>query len=237
MPRMTSDWDRSASAWLSAMAEGGDWARGTVLDPAMLDRVERGPVRRALDVGCGEGRFCRLLAREGVEATGIDPTEALIDAARRRDPQGRYLVGRAEDLPFPDRAFDLVVSYLSLVDIEDLAAAAAEMARVLVPGGKLLIANLASHNSAGRWLKDDRGEAVGYLIDDYLQERSFRQKWGGVDIVNWHRPLSIYMQAFLRNGLRLSYFDEPKPRGDAGAAAGRFVRAPWFVVMEWMKEG
>jgi SAM-dependent methyltransferase len=234
---MTNDWDRSASAWLSAMAEGGDWARSAVLDPVMLERVEHGSVRRALDVGCGEGRFCRLLAREDIEATGIDPTEALIDGARRRDPRGRYLAGRAEDLPFADGAFDLVVSYLSLVDIEDLAAAAAEMARVLVPGGKLLIANLASHNSAGRWLKDDRGEAVGFLIDDYLQERSFRQKWDGIDIVNWHRPLSTYMGVFLRNGLRLSYFDEPKPRGDDDPTSGRFVRAPWFVVMEWLKEG
>jgi hypothetical protein len=111
------------------------------------------------------------------------------------------------------------------------------MTRVLVPGGKLLVANLASHNSAGRWLKDDRGEALGYLLDDYLQERPFRQKWDGIDIVNWHRPLSTYMRVFLRNGLRLTYFDEPRPRGDLGPAERRFVRAPWFVVMEWLKEG
>ncbi|HEX8124014.1 MAG TPA: class I SAM-dependent methyltransferase [Allosphingosinicella sp.] len=233
---MTSDWDRSASAWLSAMAEGGDWARRSVLDAVMLERV-RGSGSRALDVGCGEGRFCRLLAREGIEATGVDPTEAFIDAARRNDPGGRYSVGRAEHLPFPDGAFDLVLSYLSLVDIENLAAAAAEMTRVLGPGGKLLIANLASHNSAGRWLKDDRGEAVGFLIDDYLQQRPIRQTWDGIDIVNWHRPLATYMQLFLRQGLRLSYFDEPEPKEDSGSAARRFVRAPWFVVMEWLKEG
>ncbi|HEX8380840.1 MAG TPA: class I SAM-dependent methyltransferase [Allosphingosinicella sp.] len=234
---MTSDWDRSASAWLSAMANGGDWARRAVLDPAMTERLEPRKDRRALDVGCGEGRFCRILAREGIDATGIDPTEVLVEAARRRDPDGRYLVGRAESLPFGDGSFDLVVSYLSLIDIEDLGGAAAEMARVLVPGGKLLVANLASHNSAGRWLKDDRGSAVGYLIDDYLQERPVRQSWDGIDIVNWHRPLSTYMRVFLRNGLRLSYFDEPKPRGDDDPTSGRFVRAPWFVVMEWLKEG
>ncbi len=218
------------------MAGSGDWARRAVLDPVMIERAGTGPERRALDVGCGEGRFCRLLAREGIEATGIDPTEALVEAARRRDPQGRYFVGRAESLPFPDGAFDLVVSYLSLVDIEGLSEAAAEMARVLVPGGKLLVANLAGHNSAGRWLKDDGGRAVGYLIDDYLEERPFRQSWDGIDVVNWHRPLSTYMRVFLRNGLRLSYFDEPKPRGNSDPTSGRFVRAPWFVVMEWLKE-
>lgn len=233
---MKSDWDESAAAWLSAMAEGGDWARTAVLDPVMLERVEREPVRRTLDVGCGEGRFCRLLAGSGVETTGIDPTAALIEAARRRHPEGRYMVARAENLPFRVSSFDLVISYLSLVDIEDLPAAAAEMARVLAPGGKLLIANLASHNSAGRWLEDDRGIAAGYLLDDYLEERSFRQEWNGMNIENWHRPLSSYMQIFLRNRLRLSYFDEPRPSGDLDPTGGRFVRAPWFVVMEWVRE-
>jgi SAM-dependent methyltransferase len=233
---MTSDWDESAEAWLAAMSEGGDWARLAILDPIMIERVELGPVGRVLDVGCGEGRFCRLLARAAVQTTGIDPTAALIEAARRRHPDGRYVMARAENLPFPDGSFDLVVSYLSLVDIEDLRAAVAELARVLAPGGKLLIANLASHNSAGRWLKDDRGNAVGYLIDGYLQERKIRQRWDGVDIVNWHRPLSAYMQALLGNRLRLSYFDEPKPARDGDPTGGRFVRAPWFVVMEWLKE-
>jgi SAM-dependent methyltransferase len=232
---MESGWNESAEAWLAAMAEGGDWARVAVLDPAMMERVGRGPVRRALDVGCGEGRFCRLLAEAGLETTGIDPTATLVEAARERHPHGRYLVGRAEDLPFPDGAFELVVSYLSLVDIEDLPAAVAEMSRVLAPGGKLLIANLASHNSAGRWLKDDRGTAMGYLIDDYLRERPIRQRWDGIDIVNWHRPLSAYMEVLLGASLRLSYFAEPKPRGDADPTGGRFERAPWFLVMEWLK--
>ncbi|HEX8483524.1 MAG TPA: hypothetical protein VF650_16620 [Allosphingosinicella sp.] len=81
------------------------------------------------------------------------------------------------------------------------------------------------------WLKDDRGDPVGYLIGDYLRERPIRQRWDGIDIVNWHRPLSAYMQILLGNRLRLSYFAESAPRGE-----GRFVRDPWFVVMEWLKE-
>ncbi|HTL28869.1 MAG TPA: methyltransferase domain-containing protein, partial [Tepidisphaeraceae bacterium] len=59
--------------------------------------------------------------------------------------------------PFADGAFDLVVSYLSLVDIPGLDRAISEMARVLRPGGALLVANLASHNTAGHWLRDASG--------------------------------------------------------------------------------
>jgi SAM-dependent methyltransferase len=166
---------------------------------------------------------------------GIDPVEAFIRAAHRRDPAGEYRLGRAEELPFADASFDLVVSYLSLVDIEDLAAAVSEMVRVLAPSGRLLIANLASHNTAGRWIEDGQGRTSGYLIDDYLKQHPVRQRWAGIDIVNWHRPLSFYMRHFLAMGLMLTHFDEPAPEPGVDRTDGRFARAPWFVVMEWQK--
>jgi 2-polyprenyl-3-methyl-5-hydroxy-6-metoxy-1,4-benzoquinol methylase len=100
---MASDWDRSASAWLAAIADDGDWAREAVLDQVMLSRFRQSTDKRVLDVGCGEGRFCRLLAKQDVKTTGIDPTAALIEAARQRHPGGDYLVGRAEELPLGTR--------------------------------------------------------------------------------------------------------------------------------------
>lgn len=76
------------------------------------------------------------------------PTPALIAAARARDAEGTYLQAGAERLPFRPESFDLVVSYLSLIDIPDIHAALPEMARVLNRGGALLIANLNSFNTA-----------------------------------------------------------------------------------------
>ncbi len=137
-------WDDSAEAWIADMGAEGDFSRRHVLDAPMLARIRGRDFRNALDVGCGEGRFCRMLAAEGIATIGIDPTARLLAAARTRDPQGRYLEGRAEALPFDDASFDLVISYLTLIDIEDYAGGIAEMARVLRPGGSLLIANLNS---------------------------------------------------------------------------------------------
>ena len=68
------------------MGERGDWGREHVLDPVMLGRVAAGRFERALDVGCGEGRFCRMLKAAGVSVTGIDPTPQLLETARQRDP-------------------------------------------------------------------------------------------------------------------------------------------------------
>ena len=68
---------------------------------------------------------------------------------------------------------DLVISYLSLIDIPDMPAAISEMARVLKPGGALLIANLNSFNTAcSGWVKGGAGERLYFPIDNYLQERS-----------------------------------------------------------------
>lgn len=235
---MSNGWDQSAQAWIASMGKQGDWARQHVLDPVMLGRAARDEHRSALDVGCGEGRFCRMLEASGIQAIGIDPTHVLVDEARRRDPAGDYRLGSAEALPFEAARFDLVVSYLTLVDIADFRAAIREMCRVLKPAGSLLIANLTGFTSACAahgWVKDDEGQRLHFPVDRYLDEFSFELEWRGIRIRNWHRPLAAYMSAFLQAGLQLTYFAEPE--ASSGDTAQREVhrRVPWFVVMEWRK--
>lgn len=227
-------WDQSAAAWLDTMGDDGDFGRVAVLDPVMtgLAGCFSG---KAIDVGCGEGRFVRTLKAQGFDACGIDPTAALIDAARARDPGGDYRVAGGEALPFDDGGFDLVTSYLALCDIENIDAALAEMVRVLKPGGHLLFANLSSINTAGVWKKSLLGEAQYYAIDDYMVERPVRQRWNGIDILNWHRPFSFYMQRLIDLGLILRHFDEPKTQGAYAGTKAKFDRMPNFVVMLWEK--
>lgn len=236
---MDNGWQTSADAWIANMGEEGDFGRRYVLDPIMLPRALAHSPQKALDIGCGEGRFCRMLKLHGVDVTGIDPTPALITAARARDEAGAYLEAAAERLPFGNETFDLVVSYLSLIDIPDIQAAVSEMARVLNPGGALLIANLNSFNTAcgdTGWVKDSAGQRLYYPVDNYLQERSMWIDYRGIRIMNHHRPMSTYVRALLDAGLQLAYFDEPAPSADAPTTeATNYRRAPWFLVMEWVK--
>ena len=236
---MDNWWQASANAWIADMGEHGDFGRRYVLDPVMLPRAVAKAPKRALDIGCGEGRFCRMLRRQSVDVVGLDPTPALLAAARARDTKGVYVEAVAERLPFCDASFDLVVSYLSLIDIADINAAIPEMARVLKPGGTALIANLNSFNTAGAdtgWVKDRDGQRLHFPIDNYLDERSMWIEYRGIRVMNHHRPLSTYMNALLTAGLRLVHFDEPAPAADASPARARqYRRAPWFLVMEWVK--
>ena len=236
---MTDGWNESAQSWIASLGEEGDFSRRHVLDGPMTARVAALGSVRALDVGCGEGRFCRVMQAMGMTTVGVDPTVALIETARGLDPDGDYRVGRAEALEFEDGSFDLVVSYLTLIDIPDLAAAVAEMTRVLKPGGRLLIANLTSFNTAGlgaglgsSWGPDG---AYRFSLDGYLDERPQWVEWSGIRIVNWHRPLETYMSLPLDAGLPPPLVSEPAPTGGDPATVDRYRRAPWSMVMEWRK--
>ncbi len=239
MSAMDNGWQASADAWVAEQGEDGDFSRRYVLDAVMLPRALARAASSVLDLGCGEGRFCRLLQRHGVDAVGLDPTPALLQTARERGLSGVFVQGDGECLPFANESFDLVVSYLSLIDIPDIRRAIPEIARVLKPGGAVLIANLNSFMTAcgeQGWVKDDNGLRLHYPLDNYLQERSMWTEYSGIRIRNHHRPISVYMRALLDAGLTMSYFDEPVPSADTPTSrATSYLRVPWFLIMEWVK--
>lgn len=234
---MDNGWNASAHAWINVIGHDGDWGRRHVLDAPMLARVRGRGFRDAVDIGCGEGRFCRMLAAEGIRCVGIDPTADLILAARQRDPQGDYRIEPGESMSLADASVDLVVAYLSLIDIADLPRALTEAHRVLRPGGAFLIANLQSFNTAAvplGWTRESDGSRR-FCIDRYLEERIVQTAWRGIDVHNWHRPMHTYLQGLLDAGFDLVHFDEPAPHGVDDDKAHRYRRVPNFLVMEWRK--
>ena len=119
--------------------------------------------RRVLDVGCGTGYLLRLLARRCPEATelaGVDPAPSMISAAERAagDRRLRFTIGTAERLPCPDGVFDLVISTTSFDHWADQQAGLSECARVLAPGGHLVLADLFSPLLAATLLARRRGK-------------------------------------------------------------------------------
>jgi len=233
-------WEASAPAWIALM-ESGDANRTVLLDPVMLRLAGYFRGLQVCEVGCGEGRFCRMLAERGADVIGVDPTRALISEAGRKDPAGRYLVGGAESIPVLDGSFDLVISYLVLIDVADYHAAIREMARIAKSGGRVLVANINSFctTSGQAWVKNDEGCYLHVAVDGYFEEKAEVVSWAGIRIVNYHRPFGAYVRAFLDSGLRLTYFEEPAPSADDLATAPQMaeaVRVPFFHCMQWRKE-
>lgn len=99
---------------------------------------------RILDVGTGTGAVARGLALRGCDVTGLDPSQNLLDEAKRLDKTAqvsvRYVLGRAENTSLPAASFDTVTAG-QCWHWFDRAAAAREILRVLKPGGALVIAH------------------------------------------------------------------------------------------------
>lgn len=234
---MAAGWDASAAAWIAIQGDQGDFGRVHVLDAPMLALVDACAPRTVLDVGCGEGRFCRMLGERGIVTTGVDPATALIARARSLHPEGDYRIAPAEAMTVEPGGHDMAVCYLSLIDMPDLDGALARIIAAIRPGGHLLIANLTAFNTAAvhlGWTKPLIGEP-SFPIDHYLEERARRTAWRGVDIINHHRPLKRYMQALLGHGLSLVHFDEPPATGGPPDKRERYNRVPNFHIMLWRK--
>ena len=86
-------WASAAQSWIKIMDSSDHFVRQHVIDPLIDERFRALAPKTVLDVGCGEGRYCRMLRDLGGDVTGLDPVDALVDAARERDPSGCYVAG------------------------------------------------------------------------------------------------------------------------------------------------
>ncbi|MHB8638113.1 MAG: class I SAM-dependent methyltransferase [Fimbriimonadaceae bacterium] len=234
-------WDASAAAW-TARVDEGDPSREMLLDPVVLELCGDVAGLTVLDVGCGEGRFGRMLAARGAAVTGFDPCRALVTTAVARHPTGCYLVASAEAMPYADSHFDLAVCYLVLLDVPDFRRAILEMARVLRPGGRLVVANMLSFRTCADdsgWVWDAAGNRLHVAVDNYFTEKAVHVAWCGISVTNYHRPAEAYFSAFIGAGLRLAAYREPAPTDAPLAAHAAFeanARVPLFNVAVWAKD-
>jgi SAM-dependent methyltransferase len=169
----------------------------------------------ALDFGCGTGRSTRFLRELGYRVTGVDIAPQMLERARKRDPDGRYLLVGDGDLgPLPDASFDLVLAAFTFDNIpaDRKVPALRELGRVLDPGGRIVVivssAELYTHDWASfectRFPGNfDAGNGDGVYVrmtdvadarpvhdirwDDDAYRGTFREAGLAVDAV--HRPL------------------------------------------------
>jgi ubiquinone/menaquinone biosynthesis C-methylase UbiE len=100
------------------------------------------PPGRALDAACGTGRHTAHLVALGHQVVGVDATAAMLAVARTKVPEADLRVGRLESLPVQDGTVDLVTCALALTHVPDLRPVLREFARVLRPGGHVVLSDI-----------------------------------------------------------------------------------------------
>jgi ubiquinone/menaquinone biosynthesis C-methylase UbiE len=176
-----------------------DYARGRALTEQQMQAwisafgallPERRPLA-GLDIGSGTGRFTPALARAFGPVTGIEPSVRMREIAQAQSshPDVEYLAGSAGDMPVPSGSADYVLMFLSWHHVQDKSRAVQELARVLRPGGRLLMrSNFSDHiPPSGWWLEYF---PRGYELDAAL-----------------FQPLHEVIATFTASGWRVASFD------------------------------
>lgn len=131
----------SYRAWASSYDEDDNalFAADEPIPLEILDGLEPG---NALDAACGTGRLAAALSARGHRVVGFDASAQMIAISRRQVPEAAFGVGLLEACALSDRSVDLVVCSLALTHLPQLSAVFAEFARVLRPGGNLVISDI-----------------------------------------------------------------------------------------------
>jgi SAM-dependent methyltransferase len=139
----------------------GDYARVgstlVVMAEQLLEAMDLRPGQRVLDVATGNGNAALAAGRRFSEVIGIDYVPALLEQARQRAAaeglEVAFAEGDAEDIPFPDASFDVVMSTLGSMFSPDQEKAASELLRVVRPGGKIGLANWTPDGFIGQMFR------------------------------------------------------------------------------------
>ncbi len=222
-------WEIHADWWIEGFTDGADPEYTEQILP--LAAAELAGARRVLDVGCGDGQISRLAAQLGAEVViGVDPTWNCVTVANERAGGPVFARAGAGALPFAARSFDAVVACLVFEHIREVDDAIAEVARVLVPGGRFCFflnhPLLQTPNSG--WIDDqilDPPEQYWRIGPYLIEDESLQEVEKGVFIPFIHRPLGRYVNALAANGLLLERMEEPAPPAGFIALAEEYQAA------------
>ena len=147
---------QAAQAFFSRLAPEWDRIRSlhapeTVVEAAVLDALGTRSIRNLVDLGTGTGRMLQLLAPRALRTVGLDASHAMLSVARANLEKAglRGIELRQGDIyapPFPRDTFDLVVIHQVLHYLDDPARAIREAARLVAPGGRILVVDFAPHS-------------------------------------------------------------------------------------------
>lgn len=229
------EWEPDAENWVLWARTPGHDAYWYYRD-SFFDQLVPSAGGRCVEIGCGEGRVARDLARRGHDVTGVDSSLGLVGSAREAGASTTFALADGASLPFPDGAFDLAVAYNSLQVVSDMTGTVGEAARVLRRGGALCA--VVSHPTAdvGRFV-DDSPDAPYAVRGDYFARRRVedRVERDGLEMTfrGWTYSLEDYAVALEAAGMVIEALREPRP--SASSRYTRWSRIPMFLMFRARK--
>lgn len=230
-----------AAYWAAMIRDEINPFRTYVTDPALFFRLDQWTQPLSiLELGCGEGYIARRLVQQGHRVTGLDLSLPLLKAAESAGRHGSDFVnGDALQLPFCDGVFEAAVSNFLIIELPDPAAAIAEAARVLQPGGRFLFQIVHPF-----CFTDNAGQTSGRRVTDYFTSQFFAEKFvidgrvSPLKSIRYHHPLSLYTNALTQYGFYITTLEEPQPVPTTPDEhpIREILKEPWFMIIEAVKK-
>ena len=210
--------------------------------PAMRRLLPDVAGKRVLDIGCGYGHNCLDFAQKGAQRVlGIDLSEKMLAVARSESthPHIEYRRMDMADLSQLNPGYDLIYSSLAFHYAADFGALAADIVRLLNPGGQLLYSQehplvTATIDCKGHYNRDEQGRAISYTFSDYARSGQRVGTWFVDGVVNYHRPMGEILTTLARAGLVIDEVVEPTPEDWAihknPALVQEFIKPTFLIV-------
>jgi 2-polyprenyl-3-methyl-5-hydroxy-6-metoxy-1,4-benzoquinol methylase len=257
MHRFTDDesreaWSGAADAWDHFVESGADYYRHEVHGSALLLACGRVAGLAALDLGCGQGYFARLLAREGACVVGADLSGELVRLAREheeRAPLGiAYRVVSASEAAerWSPGSFDLVAACMAVQDMADVPGALRAAFSLLADGGRLVfsVPHPATETSVREWERDALGRKLALKVDRYFDSGPALTRWNMARLRHhWTMPyhrftLEEWSRMIADAGFLVRRLMEPRPTPEQVArnpALDDCARLPYFLIFDLVR--
>lgn len=221
-------WEQNAKTWTELVRSGYDVYRDQLNTPRFLELLPDVKGKTGLDIGCGEGTNTRKLANLGAKMEAIDISETFVRVANEveeKDSKGiEFVQSPAQNLPFPDNAFNFAAAFMSMMDMADLETAIMETFRVLKPGGffQFSISHPCFDLPFRKKVFDDQGNEIAVQLGGYFDTQPRIFEWQFSSMSNQlkeslpkfknpyiRRTLSEWFNILTGTGFVVEMVDEP----------------------------
>ncbi len=222
---------------IGGLEAAGEWPTFRSLLPDLLDK-------KVLDLGCGFGWHCRYAREQHARfVVGIDISEKMITRAKEStdDPAIEYLQLAIEDIDFPAKEFDVVLSSLALHYVERFDSVCKKVHHCIVPGGTFVFSvehPIFTALSAQDWYYGQDGARLHWPVDHYQDEGTRLARFLNHDVQKFHRTVATYVNAVLDAGFMITRLCEPTPTQemlDKDPEMQDETRRPMFLLIAAVK--